>query len=288
MRRVRPVKVIRRIIRTKHGFVLMVVDHHPTDDTVHSGAHHLLGVCMEMLLLGHYCTAGCVRKVFKRVMRGREIWDRGQVASEVPRGWSGALLGGQLLRLLSLLWVVRIEPPWLVLFSPSRCWYVVATELLRVALQVKVIIPASFTLEALGCLCATGATQRPLPSHRSAHLCRDLLVKSNRCRDGLPRRVAFAMWVLLVELAILSQTWLQVSLRLGAVQVLLSTGLVCSKSCVKSLPNRCLACAAGEWGRHGLVHDLILSRGASAFIPHWCPFLVICPSYWTEVVSSLC
>lgn len=186
VRRVRPVKVIRRILRTKHGFVLMVVDHHPTDDTVHSGAHHLFWVCMEMLLLGHYCTAGCVRRVFKGVMRGRETWDRGQVASEVPRGCSGALLGGQLLRLLSLLWVVRIESSRLVLFGPCRCRYVVATELLGVALRVNVIIPASFIRKALGCLCATGTAQGPFSRTRASHLCRNLLVMSNGGRNRLP------------------------------------------------------------------------------------------------------
>lgn len=185
VRRVRPVKVIRWIFRTKHGFVLMVVDHHPTDDTVPSGAHHLFWVCMEMLLRWHYCTAGCVRRVFKGVMRGREIWDRGQVASEVPRGCSGALLGGQLLGLLRLLWVVRIESSWLVLFSPSGCRDVVATQLLRAALRVNVIIPASFVGKALGCLCVTGAAQGPFSRHRSSHLCRNLLVMSDRCRNRL-------------------------------------------------------------------------------------------------------
>lgn len=42
VRRVGLVLAIRRIILMKHGFVLMVVDHHPADDTVHSGPNPLL------------------------------------------------------------------------------------------------------------------------------------------------------------------------------------------------------------------------------------------------------
>lgn len=45
LRRVRLVTIIWRLIRMKHGFVLMVVDHHPTDDTVASGPHHLPCSC---------------------------------------------------------------------------------------------------------------------------------------------------------------------------------------------------------------------------------------------------
>lgn len=93
----------------KHGFVLMVVHHHPTDDTVDSGPNHLFCVCAELPLLGYNCTARRGRRVFKALRRGREIWDRGEGASEVTRGCGGTLLGDQFFRLLSLLCLVWIK-----------------------------------------------------------------------------------------------------------------------------------------------------------------------------------
>lgn len=33
-----------------------------------------------------------------------------------------------------------------------------------------------------------------------------------------------------------------------------------------------------------LVHDLILSWGASALIPHWGPTLGVCPSHWAVAI----
>lgn len=88
VRRPGAVMVIHRFIWIKHGFVLMVVDHHPTDDTVRSGPDPLPGVSVGFS--GDHHTAGCRRGV----KRGREIWNRGKGASEETRGHGGALLGG--------------------------------------------------------------------------------------------------------------------------------------------------------------------------------------------------
>lgn len=78
VRRVRTVNVVQRLIWVKHGFVLMIVDHHPTDDAVTSGPKHL--TCVHpghlLLLLGNHCTAGCRR-------RGRKLWDGGKGAPDV-------------------------------------------------------------------------------------------------------------------------------------------------------------------------------------------------------------
>lgn len=91
----------------KHGFVLMVVDHHPTDDTVGSGPNHLPSVCVGhwLLLSGNHRTAGGRRRAVKAMRRGRELWDRREVASEEIRACGGALLGHHPLSLLCLVWI---------------------------------------------------------------------------------------------------------------------------------------------------------------------------------------
>lgn len=95
----------------KHGFVLVVVDHHPTDDTVGSGPNQLPRVLPGhwLLLSGNHHTAGRGRWGIKATRRGRKLWDRREVASEETGGRSGALLGQHLLRFLSLLCSVLIK-----------------------------------------------------------------------------------------------------------------------------------------------------------------------------------
>ena len=79
----------------KHGFVLMVVDHHPTDDTTDSGPMRLPCVCTGhwLLSLGNHRAAGDRRRYLKTMRRWRELRDRGEVVSEVIRWCRGALLG---------------------------------------------------------------------------------------------------------------------------------------------------------------------------------------------------
>ncbi len=95
----------------KHGFVLMVVDHHPADDTVDSGPDDIPSVCVGhwLLLSGNHRTAVGGRRAVKAMRRGRELWDRREVASEEIRACGGALLGDHPLRLLSLLCLVWIK-----------------------------------------------------------------------------------------------------------------------------------------------------------------------------------
>lgn len=143
----------------KHGFVLMVMDHHPTDHTVNSGPH-LFCVCVELWLLGHHSSAGHRMSVFKDLRRGWNIWDRGESVSKETRRCTGSLLGGHCMRLLSLLCLVWIKSWCVALFSPSGCFCIVVSKLQRVPLWVSVIIPASIThhLKGITCLCVTSTT----------------------------------------------------------------------------------------------------------------------------------
>lgn len=120
VRRVRSVMIVRQIVRMKHGFVLMVVDHHPTHDTVDSGPDRLTRACARLLPRGHHHTAGRGRRGVKDVRRGvkdarrgvkdtrrgRELWDRREGASEETRGRGGAVLGDlRFLEFLRLVWI---------------------------------------------------------------------------------------------------------------------------------------------------------------------------------------
>lgn len=71
--RVRWVRWVRslegRIFWREHGFMLMVVDHHPADDAVASGTHHLPCVCTGHRLL----------PAVKHRAATRRRWTRGSV-----------------------------------------------------------------------------------------------------------------------------------------------------------------------------------------------------------------
>lgn len=107
----RSLNVIWRIIGIKHGFVLMVMDHHPTDDTVDSGPGQVpwAGARHGMLLWRHHHTHGGGRRGVKDTRRGRELRDRREGASEEIRGCGGTLLGLQMLRFLEILCLVWIK-----------------------------------------------------------------------------------------------------------------------------------------------------------------------------------
>lgn len=110
VRRAWTVPIIQRIIGVKHGFVLMVVDHHATDDAVGSGPNRLpcAGAGHWLLLWRPHHVAGCGGRGVKDIRRWGEPWDRREGASEETRGCGGALLGAQLLRFLEFLCLVRI------------------------------------------------------------------------------------------------------------------------------------------------------------------------------------
>lgn len=141
-------------------------------------------------------------------------------------------------------------------------------------------------MKVFNSLCATGAALGSFSRHWPSCLCRNLLVMCNRCSNGVLWHLVLAIWVRLVDLPILSRTRLQV--MLGIVAILLTAVLVRNRSRFHSFSNRQLICVGSERDHHVFVHDLILSWGASALIPHWGPTLGVCPSYWAEVITSRC
>lgn len=144
--------------------------------------------------------------------------------------WGAPLLGEQLLRFTSLLSLVWIMSGCLVFLSPSR--HIIAPGLLRAPLWVSVTVPTPFTrpMKAVSSLCVTGTAWGSFSRHWPSCLCRNLLVMSNRGSNPMFRDLLFAKRVRLVDLPILSHTWLQVSRLLRIVGVRLCAILVCNRS----------------------------------------------------------
>lgn len=82
--------VIRWIIWVKHGFVLMVVDHHAADDAVCFGSSctDCVVVGHRLLLMGDNRTVCHGERDVKALRTGRKLWDRREeVWEEISRGF---------------------------------------------------------------------------------------------------------------------------------------------------------------------------------------------------------
>lgn len=262
----RPFAVVDRIIGMKDGFVLMVVDHHAADHTADGVGSHLFLARAELRLLRYYCTACSWQRGLKALRWGRDNRDRGETLGKESRSCVGALLGGHVVRLLSLLGLVWIKSCRLVLLRPSRGWCAEAPKLLGAPLRVTIIIPAPIIqhLNGLPCQRATIAAW----GHFSCSSCPS--------RNGgvmgaggalLLRSLVIGIRVLAVKLPVQSRRWLRVTVLEGI------AGLRVGGRSRRS--------------RRGRVHDLILSGRASTFITDRRSPLGVCPCHWAEAVTGL-
>lgn len=197
--RVSPLVVIDRLVGMKHGFVLMVVDHHAADHTADCVSYGLFLACVELRLLGG-CTACSWQRVLKGLRGGRDNWDRGESLCKKSRGCIGALLGGHAFGLLSLLCLVWIKSCRLVLFSPSQGWCSEAPRWVTIIKPAPII----YHLNGLHGQCATVAAS----GHFSRSSCGSRNGRETGTSKSLLRCVMVRIRGLSVKLPVLSHGWL--------------------------------------------------------------------------------